>query len=325
MASSEPKNAGPWKGILGSKEFPVERDRYHLYVGLFCPFAHRVTLARELKGLQDVLPMSIVKPYPKGDGGWRFAHADADSDYPGSTIDHLHNSACLRDIYFKSPPSYSEYTGRYSVPVLWDKKTNSIVNNESEDIMRQLNTAFDLLLSDDRQRTLHFYPEKLRVTIDAINSWLVPDLNGGVYIAGFAPDQESYAKGCRTVFSALEKLEEVLKSHSGPYILDQYITELDLKVYATLIRFDTIYVQHFKLNVGTIRHNFPYLHRYVKHLYWKMPGIKQTTDFTHIKENYSNCHADINPKRITPIGPLPDVEPWTDEDEAWRESWLAKA
>ena len=317
MAGTETSNAGPWRGVLGSNTFPAEPNRYHLYVGLFCPFAHRVLLAWQMKGLQDILLMSIVRPYPKGEEGWRFPKDD--SEYPGSTVDHLFHSAFLREVYFKSPPSYGEYSGRYSVPVLWDKQTNQIVNNESEDIMRQLNSAFNDLLPEGPTRSLNLYPEELKDDIDSINTWLPRDLNAGVYMAGFAPTQEGYEKGCRNLFATLDKLEALLKSHDAPYILNQHLTELDLKAYATLVRFDTIYVQHFKLNIGTIRHNFPCLHRYLKNLYWNVPGFKETTNFIHIKEGYSKCHGDINPKGITPIGPVPDVEFWTAEDEAWKQ------
>ncbi|MCJ1378290.1 hypothetical protein MMC17_001387 [Xylographa soralifera] len=319
MANTNP-NAGSWRHEIGSRDFPVDSDRYHLYVGLFCPFAHRVIITRQLKALQNFLPISIVKPYPKEDGGWRFA--ETDSEYEGSTADHLFHSAFLHNVYFRSPPVYSMYEGKYSVPVLWDKKTDQIVNNESVDIMRQLNTAFNSLLpKGSDERDLNFYPEHLHKQIDSINSWLLPDFCEGVYKAGFAPDQESYNKACKVVFASLDRLEELLKSHDGPFILKEQMTELDIKAYATLIRFDAIYVQHFKVNMGTIRHNYPFAHRYLKNLYWNVTGVKETTDFRHIKENYSKSHSDINPKAITPLGPVPDIEHWTEEDEAWRRSW----
>ncbi|MCJ1295568.1 hypothetical protein MMC34_007131 [Xylographa carneopallida] len=318
MANTSP-NTVSWRHELGSNDFPIEPDRYYLYVGLFCPFAHRVIITRQLKGLQKFLPMSIIKPYPKEGGGWRFPMTD--SEYEDSTVDHLFHSAFLHDVYFKSPPAYSKYEGKYSVPVLWDKKTNQIVNNESEDIMRQLNTAFnDLLPSDSDERHLDFYPELLHQQIDSVNRWLLPDFCGGVYRAGFAPDQESYNKACKVVFASLDRLEELLRSHNGPFILDKQMTELDIKAYATLIRLDTIYVQHFKVNIGTIRHNYPIVHRYLKNIYWNVTGVKETTNFRHIKENYSKSHSDINPKAITPLGPVPDIEPWTEIDEAWRRS-----
>ncbi|MCJ1454581.1 hypothetical protein MMC28_004934 [Mycoblastus sanguinarius] len=306
---------GSWRHQLGSPSFPAEPDRYHLYVGLFCPFAHRVIVTRELKGLQKFLPMSIVKAYPKEDGGWRFP--ENDTEYPGSTIDHLFHSKFLHEVYFKCD---SEYKGKYSVPVLWDKKTNQIVNNESEDIMRMLNTAFnDYLPKDGPQRDLNFYPSELKSKIDEINSWMMPGLNTGVYKAGFAATQEDYDKNCCVVFDALDRLESMLSSNSRLFIASlTQPTEIDIKLYTTLVRFDTIYQQHFKLMILSIRHGYPNLNRWLKHFYWKLPGVRETTNFKHIKENYSKSHVDINPKGITPLGPDPEVEPWTEEDEEWK-------
>ncbi|KAL8716754.1 MAG: hypothetical protein Q9225_005946 [Loekoesia sp. 1 TL-2023] len=317
MSNHPPNEANSWRHHLGSPNFPIEADRYHLYVGLFCPFAHRVLLTRKLKGLSQFLPLCIVKPYPKEGGGWRFPSTN--TEYPGSTVDHLYHSKFLHEIYFKSDPSYK---GKYSVPVLWDKKTTQIVNNESEDIMRMLNTAFNNLIppKNTKQRDLNFYPPDLQPQIDEINSWMMPNLNTGVYKAGFASSQPDYETHTRTVFSTLDRLESHLTSHpSNLFILSPHrITEIDLKLYTTLVRFDTIYQQHFKLMIGSIRHNYPHLHRWLKHMYWKVPGVKETTDFKHIREGYSKSMVDINPKGITPLGPVPDVEEWTEEDERWR-------
>ncbi|KAI4247272.1 MAG: hypothetical protein L6R40_001615 [Gallowayella cf. fulva] len=316
MPHHPPTDDGSWRHRLEPPSFPPEPDRYHLYLAFFCPFAHRVLLTRELKGLQHFLPMSIMKPYPKEGGGWRFAATD--DEYPGSTIDHLFHSKFLHEVYHRSDPKYE---GKYSVPMLWDKKTNQIVNNESEDIMRMLNTAFNHYLPPNKtaQRELNFYPSHLQHQIDEINSWMMPNLNYGVYKAGFATTQASYEEHCRIVFSTLDRLESHLSDNpNNMYILGQDITEIDLKLYTTLIRFDTIYQQHFKLMIGSIRHNYPRLHRWLKHLYWKVPGVKETTEFKHIKENYSKCQAGINPRAITPLGPDPDIESWTEEDERWR-------
>ena len=318
MSNHPPSDASPsgsWRHTIPSTTFPASSNRYHLYVGLFCPFAHRVLVTRELKGLQHVLPLSIVKPYPKNDGGWRFPAND--EEYPGSTVDHLFHSNFLSDLYFRSDANYK---GKYSVPVLWDKETNQIVNNESEDIMRILNHAFDdFLPQDDPRRKLDFYPEDLRKQIDEINSWMMPDLNNGVYKAGFASTQEDYEKNCLIVFKTLDRLESVLSSHGHLYVLKtKQPTEIDIKLYTTLIRFDTIYQQHFKLMIRSIRHGYPHLHHWLKNFYWNLPGVTTTTNFKHIKENYSKSHVDINPKSITPLGPEPDVELWTEEDERWK-------
>ncbi|KAK3178381.1 hypothetical protein OEA41_000516 [Lepraria neglecta] len=309
-----PPSDGSWRHTLGSPSFPVEPDRYHLYVGLFCPFAHRVIVTRELKGLQEFLPMSIVKAYPKDDGGWRFPATD--DEYPGSTVDHLFHSKFLHEVYFKSD---NEYKGKYSVPVLWDKKKNQIVNNESEDIIRMLNTAFDdYLPKDDPRRELNFYPPALKEKIDEINSWMMPGLNTGVYKAGFASTQEDYEKNARIVFETLDRLEKMLADHRHLYLLaTPNPTEVDTKLYTTLVRFDVIYQQHFKLMTRSIRHGYPLLYRWLKNFYWNLEGVKETTNFKHIKENYSNSHLDINPKSITPLGPEPEVEPWTEQDDEW--------
>ena len=305
---------GSWRHSLGSPDFPVEPDRYHLYTGLFCPFAHRVIITRQLKGLQKYLSMDIVRPYPKEGGGWRFPKTE--DEYPGATVDHLFHSHFLSEVYFKSLP---EYEGKYSVPVLWDKKTNQIVNNESEDIMRMLNTAFNEYLHEgSEQQRRNFYPPELQDKINEINSWMMPNLNEGVYKAGFARNQGDYDKHCPIVFETLDRLENMLDHSHSIYVLGNSITEVDIKLYTTLVRFDTIYQQHFKLMLGSIRHNYPRMNRWLKNLYWNVPGIKETTDFKHIKENYSKSHPDINPKAITPMGPVPEVEPWTEADQIWR-------
>ena len=308
---NHPPTDGSWRHQLGTPSFPVEPDRYHLYVGLFCPFAHRAIILRELKGLQNFLPISIVRPYPKDNGGWRFPATD--DEYPGSTVDHLFHSNFLHEVYFRSD---SEYKGKYSVPVLWDKKTNQIVNNESEDIMRMLNHAFDSYLPPgDKTRNFDTSPQELRGEIDAVKSWMIPNLNTGVYKAGFADTQEDYEKNSRIVFETLDRLEEMAVQSPSYFILGTaQPTEIDIKLYTTLIRFDTIYQQHFKLMVRSIRHGYPNLNTWLRNMYWNIPGVRDTTNFKHIKENYSKSHGDINPKAITPLGPVPDVEPWTEAD-----------
>lgn len=259
--------------------------------------------------------MDIVKPYPKDGGGWRFPSHP--SEYPDSTPDSLFGSKFLHEVYFRCDEGYE---GKYSVPVLWDKITGRIVNNESEDIMRMLNTGFNAYLPEGSgEREMDFYPEDLQEKVNRVNSWMMPNLNFGVYKAGFALDQESYDEACRVVFETLDRLEGMLASHDQLFVLaTKAPTEIDLKLYTTLIRFDAIYQQHFKLMIRSIRHGYPCLHRWLKHMYWKIEGVKETTNFKHIKENYSKSHASINPKAITPLGPEPDMEAWTKEDEAWR-------
>jgi len=247
-----------------------------------------------------------VKPYPKGDDkgwpGWKFPKTN--DEYPNATVDHLFGSEYLHEVYFKAD---KEYKGRYSVPLLWDKKTDTIVNNESAELLRWLPTAFNSILPEE-QAGIDLYPSQYRAEIDRISEWMQRDLNTGVYKAGFAPDQETYNKNLPPVFAALNRLEEILHSNGGPFILGKDMTELDLRAYSTVIRFDTVYVQHFKCNLGTIRHNYPHINEWLKNLYWNVPGFKESTDFKHIKENYTKSHKDINPKAITPMGPFPDVE-----------------
>ncbi|KAG9622489.1 glutathione S-transferase omega-like 2, partial [Aureobasidium melanogenum] len=320
MATEIPKSvhAGPddsWHGVIDKSPenpFQPEKGRYHMYIGLFCPFAHRANLVRHLKGLQDIIDLDIVKPYPKGDEkgwpGWQFPASN--DEYPNATVDRLFGSKYLHEVYFKAD---KEYKGRYSVPLLWDKKTNSAVNNESAELLRWLQTAFNDLISPEKAK-LTLYPEHLRQKIDKISEWMQSDLNTGVYKAGFAPDQETYNKNLPPVFGALNKLEKLLYDGKGPYVLGKEMTELDIRLYATLIRFDTVYVQHFKCNLGTLRHDYPILNNWLKGMYWNHEEFRNTTDFKHIKENYTKSHYDVNPKAITPLGPWPHIEKGYQED-----------
>lgn len=280
--------------------------------GLFCPFAHRANIVRYLKGLQDIIPVTVVKPYPKGDEngwpGWQFPSSD--SEYPGADPDPLFGAKYLHEIYFKDDP---EYKGRYSVPLLWDTKTNTIVNNESHELLRDLQTGFNSILPEEYS-TVTLYPEHLRDEIDTISVWMQRDLNTGVYKAGFATTQEDYDKNVPVVFAALNKLEKIIAQHGGPFILGKDLTELDVRAYATVVRFDTVYVQHFKCNLGTIRHDYPQINNWLKNLYWNVPAFRDTTDFKHIKENYTKSHGDINPRAITPLGPWPEVEEGYEKD-----------
>lgn len=299
--------AQSWHGkISPDGPYPPEKNRYRLYIGIFCPYAHRANLVRHLKGLQDIIPITVVKPYPKGDEtgwpGWQFPSTD--DEYAGANPDPLFGAKYLHELYFKADVAYK---GRYTVPVLWDTKSSTIVNNESVELLRDLQTGFDSLLPDQfAQVTL--YPEHLREQIDSIAEWMQCHLNKGVYKAGFAETQQDYDKNVPYVFAALNKLEKIIASHGGPYILGKHLTELDVRAYATAIRFDVAYVQHFKCNLGTIRHDYPQIHNWLKNLYWNVPGFRETTDFRHIKENYTKSHASINPRAITPLGPWPEIE-----------------
>ena len=239
-----------------------------------------------MKGLTDIIDISIVKPYPKGDDkgwpGWKFPTSE--DPYEGSTEDNLFRSKYLHEVYFRDN---KDYKGRYSVPVLWDKKTNRLVNNESLEILRNFNTGWNSILPEEYKK-VDLYPEIVRKEIDEVGQWMQADLNTGVYKAGFAPNQATYDKNVVPVFRALNRLEEMLSKNGGPYLLGLQLTELDLRLYPTLIRFDTVYVQHFKCNLGTIRHDYPILNEWMKNLYCNVPGFKETTDFRHIKENVSS-------------------------------------
>ncbi|GIZ45524.1 hypothetical protein CKM354_000868600 [Cercospora kikuchii] len=302
--------------ITAHGPFQPEKDRYHLYIGLFCPFAHRANLVVHLKQLQHYagIETSIVRPYPKGNDegwpGWKFNTSDADDNYEGATGDKLFGSKFMHEVYFKAE---KEYKGRYSVPVLWDKKLNTIVNNESHELLRDLQTAFNPLLPPGLAN-ITLYPENLRSKIDALAPILQRDLNTGVYKAGFAPDQQTYEKNLPPVFAVLNLLEKLASSNDGPYILGRELTEVDIRVFCTLIRFDVVYVQHFKTNLSMIRYGYPTLYNWLRGLYWNNKAFEETTDFRHIKENYTKSHAGINPRAITPVGPWPHIDRGYEDD-----------
>lgn len=193
------------------------------------------------------------------------------------------------------------------------RRSSNILVQESAEILRWLPNSFNHLLPPEKA-SIDLYPPQHREAIDRISTWMQRDLNTGVYKAGFAPDQATYDKNVIPVFGALNKLEELVASNGGPFLLGKELTELDIRLYATLVRFDTVYVQHFKCNLGMVRHDYPQLHNWLKFLFWKVPGFRETTEFRHIKENYTKSHFDVNPKAITPMGPYPDVEEGYEED-----------
>lgn len=299
-----------WHGVIKEGgEFPPEKDRYHLYIGLFCPFAHRANLVRHIKHLTDIVSLSVVRPFPKDDGGWRFP--ENNDEYPGATVDHLFGSKFLSEVYFRDD---KEYKGKYSVPLLWDKKEGRIVNNESAELLRWLPTAFNSLL-EPSVASIDLYPDSLRAQIDALTPWIQSLINSGVYRAGFALTQSDYEAGLIPLFAALNKLEARIAKNEGPFILGKQLTEVDIMVFTTVVRFDVVYVQHFKANLGTVRHDYPVLNNWLKGMFRKVEGFRESTDFKHIKENYTKSHGVINPLKITPLGPFPDVE------EGYVENW----
>lgn len=272
-------------GPTGNGGFIAEPDRYHLYVALICPWASRTLMARKLKGLEDLITVTVVEPFLT-DQGWRFG------DFPGSTIDPLNGAAFLHELYSRVDPAY---TGRATVPVLWDKQQGVIVNNESADIVRMMNTAFDGITGS----TLNLYPAHLRDEIDALNERLYADLNNAVYQAGFASSQLAYEEAYHKVFAMLDELEDRL-GDGRPYLLGEQLTESDLRLFVTLVRFDIAYYGLFKCNRNLLA-QMPRLSAYMTRIQ-TLPGIAETVDETHIKTGYYSVKA-LNPAGIVPLGP----------------------
>lgn len=214
------------------------------------------------------------------ENGWRFLE-DGES-CSGTTKDNLYGSKYLKDLYFKAD---KEYDARYTVPIIWDSKKETVVSNESSEIIRFLYTAFDELI-DEKYRGLTYYPKDLQKDIDSINEWVYESINNGVYKTGFATTQEAYEKNLVPLFDSLNRVETML-SKGGPYLLGDKLTEADIRLYPTIARFDPVYVQHFKCDLGTIRHNYPHINKWLKNLYWNNDAFKNTTDFEHIKKHYT--------------------------------------
>jgi putative glutathione S-transferase len=270
-------------GPTGESGFKAEPGRYHLYVSLACPWAHRTLIFRKLKRLTDVIGVSVVHPHMLTEG-WEFS-----DDYP----DHLYGLSRLYEVYAKADPAYS---GRVTVPVLWDKERETIVCNESAEIIRMLNSAFD----DFGEASLDFYPEPLRLDIDAINAVIYENVNHGVYKAGFASSQAAYEEAFRALFNTLDELDARIDEQR--FLLGDRLSEADWRLFTTLVRFDIVYYGHFKCNRRRIV-DYPNLSGYLRDLF-QMPGVKETVDFEHIKQHYYYSHHRINPTRIVPLGPL---------------------
>ncbi len=274
-----------WVQDDSEAEFKPESGRYHLYVSLACPWAHRTLVFRKLKGLEEHISVSIVSADMLSDG-WTF-------DEP----DPLFGFRFMHEVYTRAK---NDYTGRVTVPVLWDKKTSRIVSNESSEIIRMLNSEFNTLTGNNDD----YYPKSLRNDIDKWNQYIYPNINNGVYRCGFATTQEAYQDAYEQLFSALDQVEEHLTS--SRFLVGDRITEADWRLFTTLIRFDAVYVGHFKCNKKRIV-DYPNLHGYLKELY-QIGGVKDTTNFEHIKRHYYFSHTGINPTQIVPNGPLLDFE-----------------
>ncbi|KAH9976215.1 glutathione S-transferase [Lactifluus volemus] len=265
--------------IQAGGQFPPERDRYHLYVSYACPWASRTLIMRKLKGLEDIIrEFPSPSSHPNGPDGWPFASVDP---FPDADVDPLYQSQHVKDLYLRADPNYS---GRFTVPVLWDKKAHTIVNNESSEIIRMLNTEFNA----------RFLSGELRKEIDGVNEWVYDQINNGVYKSGFAKTPSAY----RTAVTSILRL-----SIDRTYLIGDRLTEADIRLFVTIIRFDPVYVGHFKCNIRTIRHGYPNIHL-------QNDAFRSTTNFDHIKlTTIGRTRTYVNPSRIVPLGPIPHIEP----------------
>jgi putative glutathione S-transferase len=275
-------------GPTGEGGFAAARGRYHLYVALPCPWAHRTVIMRMLKGLEDVVSMSVLEPL-YGPHGWRFGTS------PGTVPDSVNGASELAEIYLRADP---RYTGRVSVPALWDKERRTIVNNESAEIIRMLNGAFGRFTN---VRT-DYYPPALREEIDRVNALVYENVNNGVYRAGFATSQEAYEEAFRALFRVLEELERRLSRQR--YLAGSDITEADWRLFTTLVRFDAVYYSHFKCNLRRII-DYPNLSNYLRDLY-QQAGVAATVNMDHIKRHYYGSQRHVNPSGVVPLGPQLD-------------------
>lgn len=277
-----------WVSADGSTGFKAESGRYHLYVSLACPWAHRTLIMRKLKGLEEAISLSIVDPFMDEDG-WEF------SDAPGCIPDTVHGARYLREVYLKADPNC---TGRVTVPVLWDKQKNTIANNESREIIRMFDTEFEAIAKSQ----VSFYPDHLQDEIDRAIDRIYQPINNGVYRAGFATTQTAYDEAVTELFEALDYWEGVLSQQA--YLCGDRITEADWCMFTTLFRFDPVYYVHFKCNLRRIS-DYPHLGNYLKDLY-QQPGVSDTCNLDQIKQHYYKSHPHINPTRIVPKGPVID-------------------
>jgi putative glutathione S-transferase len=277
-------------GPTGQDGFRAMAGRYQLYVSLACPWAHRTLIMRTLKGLHDIIPISVTH-WLMGDHGWSFAAGE------GVIADPLYNSRYLYELYARADDQYS---GRATVPILWDQHTQTVVNNESADIIRMLGSAFDHVGAKPGD----YYPQPLRAEIDAVNRRVYDTLNNGVYKAGFAATQAAYEAAVGPLFDTLDWLEDRLSR--ARYLCGDAMTEADIRLFTTLVRFDVVYHGHFKCNIRRVV-DYRHLWAYTRDIY-QLPGIAATVDFTHIKRHYYMSHRRINPTGIVPVGPVLDFD-----------------
>ena len=278
----------PASKTKNNRDFIAETNRYHLYISHACPWAHRTMIFRQLKGLEDMISVSVVHPLMPQES-WVFG------DYPGATVDHINGANFMYENYQKADANFN---GLVTVPVLWDKKHNTIVNNESSEIIRMFNTAFNDLLENETSE-LDFYPKVLRNEIDAINATIYENVNNGVYRCGFANSQAAYNAAYKRLFDTLDMLEDLLSKQR--YLVGEQLTEADWRLFTTLVRFDAVYYNHFKTNKKRLT-EYPNLWAFTRELY-QMPNIAETVNMDHIKYHYFASHRSINPTGIVPQGP----------------------
>jgi len=277
-------------GPSGQGGFPAEPGRYHLYVSMACPWAHRTLIFRKLKGLEDIVSVSVTEPEML-ENGWEYAQTES------GTADTVNGFRYHHELYTAADP---RYTGRATVPVLWDKRRGTIVSNESSEIIRMLNDAFAPFTEDDTD----YYPPALRAAIDAVNERVYENVNNGVYRCGFATSQAAYERAFDRLFETLDELESRLAQ--SRYLVGEYLTEADWRLFTTLVRFDAVYHGHFKTNLRRIR-DYPQLANHLRDLY-QVPGVAGTVDVAQIKRHYYYSHAWVNPTRIVPKGPELDFD-----------------
>ncbi|KZT24086.1 hypothetical protein NEOLEDRAFT_1157009 [Neolentinus lepideus HHB14362 ss-1] len=284
--------------IEKSGKFAPEAGRYHLFVAYVCPWATRTLIVRKLKGLEDIIGVTVASSR-LDEHGWPFAKIDK---FPDVEDDPFYGSEHIKDLYLRVDP---DYTGRFTVPILWDKKLETIVNNESSEIIRMLNSAFNELLPADKA-ALDLYPVHLREEIDSVNDWVYHTVNNGVYKTGFSKTQAAYEASVIPLFESLDRLEKMLTGQE--YLIGGQLTEADVRLFVTIIRFDVAYYGVFKCNIRDIHHGYPAIHKWMKKLYWTEPAFKSTTYFDHIKGGYYS-NPSVNPTKVVPVGPLPPIEP----------------
>lgn len=281
----------------GSSGYPATAGRYHLYVSFACPWAHRTLIMRKLKGLEEAIALSVVSPVID-QNSWEF------SDYPGTIPDSQNGCDYLWQLYLKAQ---SDYSGRVTVPVLWDKQTNQIVNNESREIIRMFDTEFAGIAKNN----VSFYPEDLQSSIEETIDAIYQPINNGVYRAGFATTQSAYEEGVNDLFDALDRWEAILGKQR--YLCGDRLTEADICMFTTLFRFDAVYYVHFKCNLRRLV-DYPNLWNYLKDLY-QQPAFKETCRMDHIKDHYYQSHPKVNPTKIVPLGPIINFDEPHDRDK----------